>query len=151
MKKLIRTSVFVLGLTFAGSSVMPVFALPPQQGRDQNRDRDDQNRDRDDQNRQTGDQDRNRQMGDHDQDRDHQTGDRDQHRMSNMGDEDRYRNNRYYKMGWQDGEHHKHKNRKFDNDDDRQAYEAGFMRGDRGEKWQNHPQDRDHDHDNDRH
>ena len=138
MKKLIRTSVFVLGLTFAGSSVIPVFALPPQQERDQNRDRDDQNRDRDDQNRQMGDQDRH-QMGDHDQDR------------RSMGDESAYMNNRYYKQGWQDGEHHKHKNKKFKNDDDRMAYEAGYQHGDRGDKWQNHPMDRDHDHDNDRH
>lgn len=59
-------------------------------------------------------------------------------------DESRYYNNKYYKTGWQDGQHHKHKHHKFKNDEDRQAYEAGYMHGDHNEQWRDH----DHDHDN---
>lgn len=69
---------------------------------------------------------------DHDQDRDRGR------------DDSAYRNNPYYKEGWKDGEHHKHKSRKWKSDDDRRAYEAGYAHGDRGEKWQGS----DHDHDN---
>ena len=72
---------------------------------------------------------------DRDQDRDR---DRDHDR-----DDSAYRNNHYYQRGWKDGEHHKHKNHKWKNDDDRRAYEAGYARGDRGDKWHG---DRDHDH-----
>jgi hypothetical protein len=73
-----------------------------------------------------------------DQDRDRNEGrDRDRDR-----DDSTYRNNRYYKQGWKDGEHHNHKNHKWKNDDDRRAYEAGYARGDRGDEWQNGP---DHD------
>jgi hypothetical protein len=71
------------------------------------------------------------------QDRDHD-GDRDR-------DDSMYRNNRNFQKGWKDGQHHKHKNRKWKNDADRQAYEAGFSHGDRGEQWQKNNHDRDHD------
>ena len=67
---------------------------------------------------------------DRDRDRDHNQ-DRDRDR-----DTSTYRNNRYYKQGWKDGEHHKHKNRRWKNDDDRRAYEEGYTHGDRGETWQ---------------
>jgi hypothetical protein len=64
---------------------------------------------------------------DHDRDRDRR--DRDSQ------DERAYYNNRYYQKGWNDGQHHKHKHKKWKNDADRQAYEAGYAHGDRGEKW----------------
>ena len=67
---------------------------------------------------------------DRDQDRYHDQ-DRDRDR-----DNSTYRNNAYYKEGWKDGEHRKHKNHKWKNDDDRRAYEAGYSHGHRGEKWQ---------------
>ena len=79
----------------------------------------------------------------HDQDRDRDRGmmtDRDR------GNENAYYNNRYYKQGWKDGEHHKHKDKKWKNDNDRMAYEAGFSHGDRGEQWQKPNHDHDHDH-----
>lgn len=66
------------------------------------------------------------------QDRDH---DRDRDRDRDRDDERTYYNNRYYKQGWKDGEHHKHKHKKWKNDDDRRAYEAGFAHGDHGERW----------------
>ena len=89
----------------------------------------------------------------HAQDRDHdrdQSTDRDRNRGGDhdqmaRGDDARYQNNHYYQQGWKDGQKHKHKNKKFKNDDDRQAYEAGFMHGDRGEQWNKRG------HDNDRH
>jgi hypothetical protein len=59
---------------------------------------------------------------DHDRDRDRR-------------DESAYYNNRYYKQGWKDGQHHKHKHKKWKNDADREAYEAGYAHGERGEKW----------------
>jgi hypothetical protein len=68
-----------------------------------------------------------------DRDRDH---DRDR-------DERAYYSNRYYQQGWKDGQHHKHKNHKWKSDADRQAYEAGYVHGDRGEQWRK--PDRDHD------
>lgn len=73
------------------------------------------------------------------QDRDQ---DRDRDRNHDR-DDSAYRNNHYYQRGWKDGEHHKHKNHKWKNDDDRRAYEAGYARGEHGDKWQG---DRDHDH-----
>jgi Ni/Co efflux regulator RcnB len=59
--------------------------------------------------------------------------DRDENRDRDRNDDSAYRNNRYYKQGWKDGQHHKRKNKKWKNDADRQAYEAGYARGDRGE------------------
>lgn len=125
MKKLIRTSICMLALSVLGSTATPLLAA---QDRDQQHDQD---RDRD------------RSMQ-HDQDRDHDRG-----MMNGRGDETAYYNNKYYKSGWRDGEHHKHKDRKWKNDQDRMAYEAGYAHGDRGEQWQNPRHDRDHDHDHD--
>lgn len=98
MNRIVRTSVCMLALTFAGSVVTPTIALA--------------------------------------QDQEHHDMDRDRH------DESAYMNNKYYKAGWQDGQRHKHKDRKWKNDADRQAYEAGYVHGDHGEQWQEH---RDHD------
>lgn len=53
-------------------------------------------------------------------------------------DESGFYSNRYYKQGWQDGQHHKHKNHKWKNGTDRQAYEAGYNHGDHGDKWKDH-------------
>jgi hypothetical protein len=75
----------------------------------------------------------------HDQDRDRDR-DRDHDRDR---DEHAYYSNPYYQRGWKDGQHHKHKNRKWKNDNDRLAYEAGYAHGERGERWQK--PDRDHD------
>ena len=62
--------------------------------------------------------------------------DRDHDRVNDRRDESTYQNNRYYKKGWKDGAKHKHSNKKFKNDRDREAYEAGYSHGDRGERWQ---------------
>jgi hypothetical protein len=104
----------------------------------------DQDRDRGQQDQQTQDQNRDRDQNQtRDRDRDH---DRDQNRaVSQNGDDSRYSNNKYYEEGWKDGQKHKHKNRKFKNDDDREAYEAGYAHGDRGEQWQKPHRDRDKD------
>ncbi len=83
-----------------------------------------------------------RQENRRDQDRD-----RDQYR----GNESAYYNNKYYQQGWKDGLKHKHKNKKWKNTADRQAYEAGYMHGDRGEQWQKPNRHRDRDNDHDRH
>jgi len=53
-------------------------------------------------------------------------------------DESGYYSNKYYKQGWQDGQHHKHKDHKWKNDKDREAYEAGYNHGDHGEQWKEH-------------
>ena len=82
------------------------------------------------------------QQGRHD--RDDQMRDQDRDRDRGHVDDAAYFNNKYYQQGWKDGEHHKHKNKKWKNDDDRRAYEAGYMHGDRGEPWQQHQR-----HDND--
>lgn len=74
---------------------------------------------------------------DRDQGQDHNQ-DRDRDR-----DDSAYRNNHYYEQGWKDGEHHKQKHHKWRNDDDRRAYEAGYARGHRGEKWQRGDPDHD--------
>jgi len=119
--------VCLVALSVLGSTVTPLLA---QQDRDRDQDR----------NRGT--------MTDRDHDQDHNramTNDRDRDR----GDEAAYYNNKYYKSGWKDGEHHKHKDKKWKNDQDRMAYEAGYAHGDRGEQWQNPRHDRDHDHDHD--
>ncbi|MGH9522183.1 MAG: hypothetical protein ACRD3E_06595 [Terriglobales bacterium] len=73
----------------------------------------------------------------------------DEHRQENrQRDQDRARNqdqnraesayysNAYYKRGWNDALKHK-QSRKFRNDNDRMAYEAGYAHGQRGERWQN--------------
>ena len=62
--------------------------------------------------------------------------DRDDQNRDRGRDESAYRNNRYYKQGWKDGQHHKHRNKKWKNDADRQAYETGYSHGGRGETWQ---------------
>ncbi len=81
---------------------------------------------------------------DQNMDRDH---DRDHNNMQNSDDR-RYVSNKYYQQGWKDGGKHKQKNHKWKNDEDRQAYEAGFRHGDHGEPWQNSKhRDDDHDHD----
>lgn len=127
MKKLIRNSVFASAIALTGVTFTPLVASPLPQYQSQRQDNDqDQNRDRD-------------QARDHDRDQD-------RNRDHAMSDNDSaYYGNRYYKQGWEDGLHHKHKDRKMNNDDDRRAYEAGYAHGDRGEKWQ-----KPH-HDNDRH
>lgn len=56
-------------------------------------------------------------------------------------DERAYQNNHYYKQGWKDGQHRKHRNKKWKNDDDRRAYEAGYAHGERGDKWSQHDRD----------
>lgn len=66
--------------------------------------------------------------------------DRDQGR--DRDDDRAYTNNRYYKQGWKDGQHHKHRKHKWKNDDDRRAYDAGYAHGDRGDRYQgNHDRD----------
>jgi hypothetical protein len=69
-----------------------------------------------------------------------QNPDRDHH-----NDESGFYGNANYQRGWKDGQNHKHKNKKWRNDSDRQAYEAGYAHGDQGEKWQNPNQHRDQD------
>jgi hypothetical protein len=76
------------------------------------------------------------------QDRD-QDRERDQNRDRDR-DDSAYRNNAYYKEGWKDGEHRKHKDHKWKSDEDRRAYEAGYAHGNRGEKWQDRDSDHDH-------
>lgn len=101
---------------------------------------DNDHRDQQAQQDQRRDQDRDhRDVQNHDQDRDHDN-------MQNR--DERYVSNKYYQQGWKDGQNHKHKNHKWKNDDDRQAYEAGYGHGDRGEQWQNsgHKRDKDDDH-----
>ena len=139
MKRLIRNSVFASAIAITGVNFTPLLASPLPQYQSAQRDKDqDQNRDRD----QAKDHDQNRDR-DRDQAKDH---DRDQDRDHDraMADNDSaYYNNRYYKQGWNDGMHHKHKDKKWKNDNDRMAYEAGYSHGDRGEKWQKPHQDND--------
>jgi hypothetical protein len=75
-----------------------------------------------------------------DQDRD-----RDNRAVSDR-DDAAFANNKFFQEGWKDGLKHKHKNRKFKNDEDSRAYEAGYAHGDRGEQWHK-PNARDRDHD----
>lgn len=70
---------------------------------------------------------------------------RDQDRNRDNRDESGFYGNTNYHRGWKDGMKHKHKNKKWKNDADREAYEAGYGHGDRGEKWQKPEQHRDHD------
>ncbi len=72
---------------------------------------------------------------------------RDHDRDHDRRDESVYTNNKYYKQGWKDGAKHKHSKKKWKNDRDREAYEAGYSHGDRGEQWNKHDRDRDRDHD----
>lgn len=100
-----------MALTFgmAATPIVPVIAQPISGIQDRDHDRDN-DRDRD--------KDRN-----HDRDRDH---DRDHDR------DNQWANNKYYKMGMKDAENdHRHnrrdrRHRKFKQDDDRRAYEAGY-------------------------
>lgn len=137
MNKFICNGVLACAIALTGVRFTPLMASPLPQYQSPQKDNDhDQNRDRD----QAKDHDQNRDR-DRDQARDH---DRDRDHDQAMSDNDSaYHNNRYYKSGWQDGLHHKHKDRKWDNDDDRKAYEAGYAHGDRGEKWQKPHQDND--------
>ncbi len=73
---------------------------------------------------------------DRDRDRDH---DRDR-------EESRFYSNKYYQQGWKDGAKHKHSHRKWKNDLDREAYQAGYAHGERGEAWHKPDHHRDHDH-----
>jgi hypothetical protein len=50
-------------------------------------------------------------------------------------DESSFYSNKNYQLGWKEGQKHKHKDHKWKNDTDRQAYEAGFSHGDHGEQW----------------
>ena len=76
---------------------------------------------------------------------DHHDRDHDQS-MAQHRDESAYYKNPYYKRGWNNGSHHKKANYHWKNDEDREAYEAGYAHGDRGERWQN-PDAAHHDHD----
>jgi hypothetical protein len=67
--------------------------------------------------------------------------DQDRDRDRRDQDERGYYNNRYYRQGWKDGQHHKHKHRKWKNDDDRRAYEAGYAHGEHGDRWSQHDRD----------
>jgi hypothetical protein len=69
----------------------------------------------------------------------------DQDRARDNRDESRFNGNANFQRGWKDGQHHKHKNKKWKNDSDREAYEAGYGHGDRGEQRQNPDQRGDHD------
>ena len=70
---------------------------------------------------------------------------RDQDRSRDNRDESSFYGNSNYQRGWKDGLKHKHKNKKWKNDADREAYEAGYAHGNQGEKWQKPEQRRDHD------
>jgi hypothetical protein len=59
--------------------------------------------------------------------------------------ESAYYKNPYYKKGWDEGSHHKHKNYHWKNDADRDAYNAGYGHGEHGEKWQNPNAHHEHD------
>lgn len=127
MKTLLRTSVYVLAISIGSIAAAPLMAAPvAQQDRDHDRDNAQMSHDRD-----NGQMDR-----DHDRNRD------------NRGD-DAYMNNKYYKQGWNDGLHHKRKNKNWKNDNDRMAYEAGLAHGEHGEQWHKPMRDNEH-RDNDR-
>jgi hypothetical protein len=74
--------------------------------------------------------------------------DADRHDEMNRGehhdDDSAYRSNRYYSQGWKDGQHHKHRNKHWKNDADRQAYEAGYAHGDHGDRMDMEHHDHDH-------
>jgi len=153
----VTTGALVLTLALGCATAVPSLAQDAEhrgdqpQAQQQDRYRDQaqpQDRDRD----QRSDPDR---AQDRDQDRDRrvdQDHDRDRH---DMDDNDRaFFGNKFFQQGWKDGLKHKHKNKKFKNDEDRRAYEAGFAHGERGEAWHKPGKgdhDRDRDHDQDRH
>jgi len=106
MKPTFRTAVCALAIAVAGSGATPLLATgAPHQQNDEHRAED-----------------RNRE----------QNRDRDNNQRS---DESVYYNNRNYQSGWKDGQKHKHKNKKWKNDADREAYEAGYAHGNQGEQW----------------
>ena len=129
---------------------------------DQNRTYGDQDRDRQNgaQEQSRRDQDR---TGDNDRDRNPATGDNDRDRNRTTGDNDRDRNRAYdngnqqwvntkaYKQGLKDGDHDRSKNKSenlnrhhWKNDQDRQAYEAGYNNAYRGNRaYQGNDHDRD--------
>jgi hypothetical protein len=83
------------------------------------------------------DRDQDRQEQNRDQDRDHDQNRTDRDRR---GDQD-YTNSKYYKQGVKDGDHDRDKHRsrnshhkRFKNDDDRRAYEAGYNSAYGGER-----------------
>jgi hypothetical protein len=66
--------------------------------------------------------------------------DQDHHADQDRGPEHDYSNNRYYKLGQREGtqdrKHHKQRanhDHKFRSDDDRQAHDAGYQKGWRGD------------------
>ena len=158
----VRTGALVLTLALGCALAIPSQAQDPDhrgdqpqaqqpQQPDQQRDRDqaqqpDQDRDR------RADQDRDRdqaQQPDKDRDRDQHAADQDRDRDNRAvsdRDDAAFANNKFFQEGWKDGLKHKHKNRKFKNDEDSRAYEAGYAHGDRGEQWHK-PNARDRDHD----
>lgn len=107
MKRFVRSSVYVLALSMASITATPLMASPVAQDRD------------------------------HDRDNSQNRGDRhdDMQNHSDRQDDASYMNNKFYKQGWKDGQNHKRRNKKWKNDNDRMAYEAGFNHGDRGEQW----------------
>jgi Ni/Co efflux regulator RcnB len=74
------------------------------------------------------------------QDADHH----DQMNRDDHHDDSAYRNNQYYSQGWKDGQRHKHRNKRWKNDADRQAYEAGYAHGDHGDRMDMDHHDHDH-------
>jgi hypothetical protein len=116
MRQTFRMSICALAIAVAGSGATPLLAAgAPYQQHDQDR-KDDQHQD--------------------------QNRDRDNNQQH---DERAYYSNRNYQGGWKDGQRHKHTAKHFKNDADRQAYEAGYGHGDKGEQWQN-PNRKNHDH-----
>jgi hypothetical protein len=86
------------------------------------------------------------------QDRDH---DHDNDRANGAyGQNTQWQNTKAYRQGMKDGEHDRSKNkgeradhRHWKNDQDRQAYQAGYYQGYRGTMGSNNDRDRDHDRD----
>ncbi len=132
-------------LCIGAFAVASVLAMPAQQ-QQYPQDRQDQVRhDQDDQNRQINqDQDRVR------RDDQYPERDRDRDRASNTGayGDQRWINSKAYKQGLKDGEHDRSKNksqhaheRRWKNDQDRQAYEAGYNAGFGGNTMRDHDRD----------
>ena len=136
----LTSGALVLTLALGCATAIPSLAQDPDHRGDQPQAQQPDQRDRDQRSDQDRAQDQDRRG---DQDRD-QHADRDRR---NTSDNDRaFYGNKYYQSGWKDGLKHKHKNHKWKNDQDREAYEAGYAHGDRGEKWQK-PNGRDRDRD----
>ncbi len=111
----------------AGGLSVPVFAQYSPERQDQTRhDQQDQTRhDQDDRNRADQDRDQNRTYQDQDRDRDNNY---------TYSQNQRWRDSKAYQKGLKDGEHDRSKNKgqnfgrhHWKNDQDRQAYEAGYM------------------------